>query len=590
MKHAGRTLAHLALATALALSLAACQLIFPANLSVTPSLLEFPKGMSSSTLTILNTGKEQSVMSWSIGESQRLTFSPASGSLQGGGSATVIVSVDRTGLVTTELAPIRVQAGRQTVTINAVIDPIAIAGPAPCPADLGARYASVVPIPLERSAAAFSRAGIVPTGVIVRWEASAQPMGDHRTASPSRRIPDELVALVSTTHDLGGATLFVTNLPVTFASRMARQTGVMWVELDGPVIRTQAAITGTLDDPRYVDGTQWWLDAFGFVEGRLAPAAVVADDVIVAVIDTGLRTTHEDLITRVVPGINLVGFSAGISPSSNVRDGDGHGTHVAGLAAAQEANGVGVVGIASHGHVRVQPIKVFADDGSATIADLVAALRWASGLTIKASNGSLLTNPAAVDVISMSLGAEGYFGFSSAELRSAVIDARCEDVVLFAAAGNGLKGRTDGLPAGIGLDGGVDYPAAYPEVLSIGSVDQDQKRSVFSDYGEGLVDLMAPGGQSDSGKGLLSTLASSDDAYGYLQGTSMATPLAAGSAALLIASDPQRYRGNPAAVEAALRAAAAKNPGTSSAEYGAGVLCLDAVLTSTSVCGVPIAP
>jgi subtilisin family serine protease len=582
MQNAGQTLARLTPLTVLALLLAACQLIYPAELSVTPSLLEFSAGLSTTTLTIENTGKEQSVMSWAVGGSQRLTFSPTAGTLQGGASATVIVAVDRTGLVTTELALVRVQAGRQTVEINAVIDPYATPGPAPCPADPTARYASVTPIPLDRSAAAFALAGIVPTGVIVRWDTSAQPMGNGYGASPSSLLPDELTTLVSATHDLGGATLFATPSPITFANRMAQQPGVLWIELDGPVIRPLVTPAADPNDPWYVNGSQWWLNAFGFAESRLAPSAVTADDVVIAVIDTGTRSSHEDLVSSIVPGISLVGFAIGVAPSSNVADGDGHGSHVAGLAVAQEGNGVGIVGIASHGRVRVQPIKVFDDDGSATISDLVAALRWASGLTIRAPDNTTYSNPIPVDVINMSLGAEGQFGFSSPELRSAVIDARCENVVLLAASGNGS--------GGVGMEGGVDFPAAYPEVLSIGSVDENRVRSAFSDFGEGLVDLMAPGGRSEGGTGLLSALGYADDAYGYLQGTSMATPLAAGSAALLIASDPVQYRGNPAAVEMAMRMAAAKSPGTSSAQYGAGVLCLDALLTTTSVCGEPVAP
>ncbi len=582
MKHAGRTWARLALLMVLGLSATACQLIFPAELSVTPSLLEFPSGLSTTTLTIENAGEEPSMLSWSIAGSSRLAFSPASGSLQGGASTTVVVSVDRTGLTTTELAVVRVQAGRQSVELDVVIDPFTTPGPAPCPADPSARYASIEPVSLEHSAAAFAAAGVVPTGVIVRWVATAQPLGGGVDAAPLDRLPADLTAWVSAAHDLGGATLFATPSPVALASRMARQPGVLWVELDGPVLRPLATPAGDPDDPAYVGGSQWWLDAFGFAEGRLGPAEVLADDVIVAIIDTGARTSHEDLVSGLVPGINLVGFSTGVAPSASVVDGDGHGSHVAGLAVAQEGNGVGIVGLASHGRVRAQPIKVFSDDGGATISDLVAALRWASGLTIRAPNGTTYTNPTPVDVINMSLGAEGQFGFSSPELRSAVIDARCEDVVLFAAAGNGS--------GGVGVDGGVDFPAAYPEVLSIGSVDESGLRSGFSDYGEGRIDFMAPGGRSTSGAGLLSTLGSADDAYGSLQGTSMATPLAAASAALLIASDPTRYRDDPAAVEAAMRTAAAKNPGTSSAEYGAGVLCLDALLTTTSVCGVPVAP
>ena len=338
-----------------------------------------------------------------------------------------------------------------------------------------------------------------------------------------------------------------------------------WVELDGPIVRPTAAPAAQPNDPRYVSGQQWYLDAFGFAAGRLDPAAVGAEDVVVAIIDTGLRTSHEEHAGRIVAGRS---FLAGASTTA-VEDGDGHGTHVAGLLAAAEGNGLGIVGLATHAAVRVQPIKVFGDGGQATIADLAAALRWAAGLSV----GPNPVNGARVDVINMSLGS----ALPSAELRLAVIDARCEGVLLVAAAGNG------------GVDGGVDYPAAYPEVISVGSVDHDMQRSSFSDFGEGVVDVMGPGGSphGDVGTcgGLVSSYFTADDAYVCLQGTSMATPLVAASAAVLIASDPLAYRGDPAAVESALRTAAARKPGPSSAQYGFGILCLDALLGDDSVCG-----
>jgi subtilisin family serine protease len=107
-----------------------------------------------------------------------------------------------------------------------------------------------------------------------------------------------------------------------------------------------------------------------------------------------------------------------------------------------------------------------------------------------------------------------------------------------------------------------------------------------------VVDLAAPGGSPISGSascgGILSTFHTSDDAYACLTGTSMAAPLVSASAAALIASAPAAYRGDPSAVEAALRAAAGRRPGSSSAEYGYGILCLDALLTTTSVCGEPM--
>jgi subtilisin family serine protease len=557
--------------------LPACEVLFRPQLAVDPHVLEFPAQTSSRAIRVSNVGVDGSLLRWEASGSPRLTASPSSGTLRAGESADVWLSVNRAGLDETSLLTAQVAGAGQTVEVRAIVDPAAPITPAGCDPDPSVRYAGIEPWPLEAAAAAFAAAGIAPSGVSVRWHA---PTGDPvilDARSALERIPAAAAALVSrvVSHD-GGAWL-ASSEPLALARSLRATPSVRWVELDGPIVRPTAApraagpagaaAAAQPNDPRYLSGDQWYLDAFGFASGRLAPAAVRADDVVVAVIDTGLRTTHEEHAGRIVGGRSFLRGGT----SDVVADGDGHGTHVAGLVAAAEGNGVGIVGLAAHASVRVQPIKVFGDGGQATIADLATAVRWAAGLAV----ASAPTNTTRVDVVNMSLGS----AFPSAELRLAVIDARCAGVLLVAAAGNG------------GVDGGVDYPAAYPEVVSVGSVDGDMRRSSFSDYGEGLVDLMAPGGRppspAGSCNGLWSTFSTADDAYACLQGTSMATPLVAASAAALIASDPALFRGDPAALESALRAAAERRPGPSSAEYGFGILCLDALLGASSVCGAP---
>jgi len=568
-------------AAVLPLLMTGCHLLFQPELSVTPVAVEFPATASTRSVQIANTGAEGSLLHWDAVAGARLGLSPSRGTLRAGESAELVLTVDRAGLTQTTVLVATVRGAGAAVEVEAVVEPVGVAGPATCDPDPLVRYAGIEPLPLEVAAAAFAAAGVAPTGVVVRWRAPLESTPSAASvaaaAAFTARLPADAAALVRRVVPLVGGAWLASDEPLALARRLAADPAVLWAELDGPVVRRHGTATeGGPDDPYYLDGEQWWLDAFGFAAGRLPPTSVLAHDVVVAVIDTGLHTEHEDLAGAFVAGRSFLGSVV----STDVADSDGHGTHVAGLLAATEANGVGIVGIAAHAGVRVQPIKMFGAGGAGgTITDLANALRWAAGLPVADGGGTPHVNEVRVDVVNMSLGT----AVPSATLRVAVIDARCEGVLLVAAAGND------------GVAGGVDYPARFPEVLAVGSVDQDMARSYFSDYGEGLVDLMAPGGRpvpvpagarcSDS---LLSTFVGGG--YACSAGTSMATPLVAGSAALRIASDPAAFRGDPAALEGSLRSAAAAGPGGSSAEYGYGVLCLDALLTEVSVCGVPVGP
>lgn len=203
--------------------------------------------------------------------------------------------------------------------------------------------------------------------------------------------------------------------------------------------------------------------------------------VVVAVIDTGIDRNHEDLKNKIAGGIDLESGKSDPTYSSI------HGVHVSGIIAAETNNGKGVAGIGFN--VKVMPIKVG--------ANITTALS-AAGITYAADHGAR--------VINMSYGTR----FESNTERDAVAYAWSKGLVLVAAAGN--NGSTQ-----------PSYPAAYPQVISVGSTGTADKRSSFSNYGD-WVDVGAPG------ENVLSTV---PGGYAELTGTSMASPDVAGVVALM---------------------------------------------------------
>lgn len=205
----------------------------------------------------------------------------------------------------------------------------------------------------------------------------------------------------------------------------------------------------------------------------------------VAVLDSGIFTSHLDLTGKV---INRVNFSA----SSTTDDLRGHGTHVAGIVAANTNNGQGVAGTAYY--ARLQSVKVLDDTGKGSYSGIAQGIRWA------ADNGA--------DVINMSLGGPGS---CTALLQDAINYAGARNVVIVAAAGN--TGST-----------ALQIPASCSNVISVASTDQSDAKSSFSTYGT-WVTVAAPG------TNIASTY--NNGGYVYLSGTSMATPYVSGIAAML---------------------------------------------------------
>lgn len=232
-------------------------------------------------------------------------------------------------------------------------------------------------------------------------------------------------------------------------------------------------------------------------------AGYTGSGVTVAVLDTGVNDSNPDL-----PTVNGVGTN----PKGDI---NGHGTHVAGIIGAS-ANGKYGVGVAPD--VTLYACNVLPNDGKGTLADSIAGVNSVSG-----QGGSSVT----VNIINMSLGSLGYSG----AFQEAINGAYNNGVAIFAASGN---------------DGGnnYNYPASYDNVISVAATDQNNARASFSNYGD-KVDISAPGvdiystdafyGQSDAD--------GTHTEYIVMSGTSMACPVAAGEAAVILSSTPAELSG-----------------------------------------------
>jgi serine protease len=217
----------------------------------------------------------------------------------------------------------------------------------------------------------------------------------------------------------------------------------------------------------------------------------------VAVIDTGIRRTHQDLTGgRVLQGHDYY------NNDNDPADDCGHGTHTAGTIGATTNNGVGVAGMSQ---VTILPMKVLSG------TDILGSCSGSASVIAQAIRDAA---DQGANVISMSIG-----GPDSTVEHDAVTYAYNKGVIIVAAAGND------------GSANSIDYPGAYPESIAVAALDSTKTRASYSDGGPQL-DISAPGSN------VISTYNTNDTSYSSLSGTSMATPHVAGALALALSCAP----------------------------------------------------
>ncbi|MET7295147.1 S8 family serine peptidase [Streptomyces griseoloalbus] len=334
--------------------------------------------------------------------------------------------------------------------------------------------------------------------------------------------------------------------------------------------RTKAASAGT-PGSEPLEADQWDLRAIGADEAaRINPGS---GKVTVAVIDTGVDDTHPDLAPNfsASQSANCVGGKADTSEGAwrPYTDEDYHGTHVAGEIAAAR-NGVGVAGVAPG--VKVAGIKVSdPDNGLFYPENVVCAFVFAADHGVEITNNSYYVDP-------------WLYNCMDDPDQKAIVDAvnraqlyaQKKGTLHLASAGNSNhdldsdaivddSSPDDSTPVTRTIDPHecFDVPTQLPGIVTVSATGVQNLKSYYSTYGYGVVDIAAPGGDrryqlpdtpSKDGR-ILSTMPNGE--YAFLQGTSMASPHAAGVAALLKSKHPWA---TPAQLQALLKAQA-DNPG-----------------------------
>jgi len=328
--------------------------------------------------------------------------------------------------------------------------------------------------------------------------------------------------------ELPGIDVGVVELPAeadeaTVARALSLLPEVEFAELDR-ILPAEQLIP---NDPWYGDPNSWSLvkingpDAWAISTG--------SSSVIIAILDTGVYGMHEDLAAKMVPGWNVYDNNA------DTNDVYGHGTAVAGTAAASSNNGVGVASVAWG--CSIMPVRISAADGTATISAVADGLSWA------ANHGARVANVS-------------YKATGSSTITRAAKYFQSKGGVVTVAAGN---------------DGGFTSLQDDPYILTVGATDSWDNMYSWSCYGNNQ-DLVAPGNVETT---------TVWGGYGIKGGTSFAAPIVAGAAALVLSVNPNL---TPGQVQDTLKQSADDlgAPGWDPS-YGAGRVNLARALNMTPV-------
>lgn len=323
---------------------------------------------------------------------------------------------------------------------------------------------------------------------------------------------------------------------------------------------------------------QWSLsDATGGISAPDAWDKATGTGVVIAVIDTGVRP-HADLAANLLPGYDFIANptiaadgggrdadaadpgdyapAGACSTGSAARNSSWHGTHVSGLAAAAGGNGIGVTGVAFG--ARILPLRALGRCGGYT-SDIADAIVWAAGGTVT----GLPQNPNPAKVINLSLGGNGACDITS---QNAVNAARARGASVIVAAGNSNAASTG------------SSPANCSGVITVAATSKAGGKASYSNFGTNVT-VAAPGG--DSGAGMVATLNAGTttpgaDSYASYMGTSMATPVVSGVAALMLSVNPAL---TPDQIASLLKSTARTFPAPCDG-CGAGIVNANAAVTA----------
>lgn len=475
-------------------------------------------------------------------------------------------------------------------------------------------------------AAEESAVGEVARGLIVRTSAEDAVLQDSVEAVLEDDVRVESPAQLTDTITVVD---FAEPIPAADAAQaaadVAQRRDVEWA-VPNRRVRAAAAPPVRPNDPRFADQVQLW-DAGARSPGGFsskAPSAwraTLGQEVVVAVVDTGVRPDHPDLRDQLVPGFDVIGADQDAKGQSlpvghphrfyTANDGDGrdldptdpgdwvpvgdtycygvrnpsldpsswHGTHVAGIVAARHDDAYGIAGVAPA--ARVQPVRVLGRCGGWD-SDILAGITWASGGTVAGAP----VNETPAQVVNLSLGAL-MPSLSAASQQctaygSVFRDATARGSVVVVSAGNELA------------DARLSVPATCSGAISVAATNRAGRAAWYTNRGSS-VDVSVYGGDSQVEKrSVLSavdtgTTRPAGPGHAQYEGTSMAAPAVSGAAALLLA------RGVPTRdVETALRSLVQPFPSRSAAAAKQRIRGLDGRATTidtnctTSRCGAGV--
>jgi subtilisin family serine protease len=363
--------------------------------------------------------------------------------------------------------------------------------------------------------------------------------------------PDAAARVASDEHGrlLDRRTVLLTVTPgdeASTAARLAPDPAVLAIEPD--VVRAPALVP---NDPQY--SAQWAHTVAN------APAAwdrtTGSSAVRVAVLDTGVDGSHPELLPNLAAQVDVSSGSVNDHNGTVGIDNDvckvGHGTFVSGVIGAVGNNGDGVAGVAWH--VSLYDVALASASSRCGILDsaIIAGLRYA-------------VRTAHADIVNLSLG--GVDDACPAALQGALDDARAAGTIVVAAAGNDE----------IDAPGATSVPGSCNGVVSVGAVGDGKQIAPYSDENQ-YVDLVAPGGDTSTGAGIVST--TRGGGYAAEQGTSFASPYVAGSMALLLAANPSL---SPDALESIAEHTASYKGQTRDDVFGWGLVDVGAAVAAAS--------